>query len=152
MFNLDSLSTKLVDFRRYCSTFRDGCGRTGKREQKYRKEYKKNITMTNTTSYLPWGHCRATFKIFGLNNIKVTQLPKPEVMKTFELQATWSLIIGLSLIFTLVYKWILKSAFELRIPFASAAPLGLASAVIRYFNHPEPTNKVFYCVTIFFSC
>ena len=79
-------------------------------------------------------------------------MPKPEVMKTFELQATWSLIIGLSLIFTLIYKWILKSAFELRIPFASAAPLGLASAVIRDFNHPEPTNKVFYFFFVFAVC
>ena len=45
----------------------------------------KKFTMTNTTSDLPWGLCRATFEIFGLNNIEVPQLPKPEVMKTFEL-------------------------------------------------------------------
>ena len=63
-------------------------------------------------------------------------------------------IIGLSLIFTWIYKWIVKSAFELRTPFASAVPLGLASAAIRDFNHPERTNnyKVFYFSFVFAMC
>ena len=156
-FNLDSLSTKLVDFRRYCSTFRDGCGRTGKREQQNITKHPKKTSQWQihayTTSYLPWAHCRATFKIF--DNIEVPQLPNCyENIWSASYQESHVEIIWLSLISTWIYKWILKSAFELRIPFASAVPLELASATIRDFNHPERTNnyKVFYFFFVFAMC
>ena len=156
-FNLDSLSTKLVDFRRYCSTFRDGCGRTGKREQQNitkhpKKHHNDRFTLIQHPTCL---EDIVALHLKSLDNIEVPQLPNCyENIWSASYQESHVEIIWLSLISTWIYKWILKSAFELRIPFASAVPLGLASAVIRDFNHPERTNnyKVFYFSFVFAMC